>query len=234
MPARKTTPKKSLERCLSFDVGARNLSYCSLVRKDKKFLIDSWDTVDIITKCGSKAKKAYSVHCNTLVKYLITCLHEIFNPVLEDPSVDWNKTAIVIEEQPGRSLRMKVLSYAIVSYFETISVARNLNIRIETMSAKNKLILCDKIGVPKEKPVKRKTTLNTNITAKQKTQRKRNAIYRVNKWRGIEGCRMVLEQFYGDEENENKTKFKKSKKKDDFADSLLQGLFYMGYEFSKK
>ena len=122
---------------------------------------------------------------------------------------------------------MKVLSYAIVSYFETISISHNVNMRISTMSPRNKLLLCDKLNIQLEKPIKIKTKspgVEKKVTAKLKKQREKSKNYRNNKWRAVEGCKKVMTIISMEEKD--REIFKSSKKKDDFADAFLQGLWY--------
>ncbi len=227
--------KKNINRVWSFDVGVRNLSYSILKKRNNSkktksleeaisyICLDEWDCIDILAECGSKAKKVYSVHTNVLVKFMITCLHKKFAPLLDEE--DASKTAIVVEEQPGRSLRMKVLGYAIVTYFETISIIKGLNLKIEIISAKHKLTLCDDLQIP-DKPLSQrcKKTLEASGTAKLKKQRKKSQFYRNNKWRAVQGCKKTMDMISIDESEIEA--FKKTKKKDDLADAFLQGLWF--------
>lgn len=286
-------------RCtrLSFDVGMRNLSHCLLfpkkpsaqlktaeqvldesiaavVKRLGSWKLGSWDTVDILSYGGSKAKLAYSVCTNQLVKYLVGYLQETFghlglptdsalSPDCEEnlstgQSEDESPAAavaaepvlVVVEEQPKRSMRMKVLSYALVTYFETLNLACNRDFRVITLSPKNKLALCDKLQVPAKKPPRvRKTknaARNTGKGAAEEVPTEKQEVddphvgddvepvkkvskatakgqaYRNNKWRAVEGCRIVM-PLLGFSEDQQQA-FEKNKKKDDDADSLLQAL----------
>jgi hypothetical protein len=233
MPKAKAAPK-SKKRVLSFDIGVRNLSYCDVRfalgtksaaeqnRCYRNVVIENWECVDIMRECGSTAKNPYSLGSNRLVYFMIQCLHRRFGECFADP--EKAPTAVVVEEQPGRSMRMKVLGYAVVSYFSTLSVMQNLNLRVETISAKYKLQLCDEIGISKERPALRKSSRPEPATAKARKQRDKGRLYRTNKWRGVEGCKALLLQVQVSDEL--RERFQKSKKKDDLADTLLQAVSY--------
>lgn len=225
-------PEEKEEASSIYDYETSNLAQAI-----SSYSVQDWECVDILTECGSKAEKVYSVKCGILVKYLIKCLHNKFSRDLINGKSHGTSTAIVVEEQPNArrgtkgSMRMKVLSYAIVSYFETMAICENLQMTICMMSAKKKLLLCDQLKVPAEKPIlKTRKVLKSGQTVSTKVskQRIRGKMYRNNKWRAVEGCKIAMDMGSIVTEND-KNIFKNSKKKDDIADAFLQGLWYCAH-----
>lgn len=235
-------------RVLSFDVGVRNLSYCLLASPSppKKSGLDidtrisawsvyDWGCADILDEAGSKAKKVYSVKATTLIRYLLQYLHKKFG-ALFDSGLPAPKLAVLVEDQPRGSKKMKMISYAIVTYFETRAVMNDWKIPIDTVSPKEKLGLCDQLDVETEKPARilktpakpkptpKPKVVKTVPTTKQLKERAKGKRYRNNKWRAVQGCKMAMEMVVIDQTN--KDVFNSSKKKDDIADAFMQGLWY--------
>ncbi len=231
-------------RVLSFDVGVRNLSYCLLASQSapQKTVSDidtrisawsvyEWGCVDILDEAGSKAKKVYSVKATTLIRYLLQYLHKKFGALFDSqPQLPTPKLAVLVEDQPRGSKKMKMISYAIVTYFETRAVMNDWKIPIATVSPKEKLGLCDQLNVETEKPARvlknpaKPKAVKTAPTAKQLKARAKGKRYRNNKWRAVQGCKMAMEIVVIDQANKDVFKF--SKKKDDIADAFMQGLWY--------
>jgi len=267
-----------LTTLLSFDVGIRNLSFCVLrqmfpediidliddnqvdeVRETEKEIslyssisLQNWGCIDIPKENNSNVRNVNTLPIDTLVRYTIRSLDDRFRQQIQKIMSEDQKIRILIENQPNRSLRMNVVSYTIVSYFETlftlgknegdISCAKKRNMKIEMVSAKKKLILCDQMSICKKNPNykprkkknhdsfddnlnsldgKKKSNPKKKITKKKKNQEE----YRNNKWRAVEGCKKLLDEVCVNEEMKNL--FYKSKKKDDLSDSFLQGIYVL-------
>lgn len=212
---------------ISFDIGIKNLAYCVL--SDNSNIMD-WKILNIScdelceyisskgTKCNSSGK--YNINdlciCNSHSKlklYLnekkkkIKTKDTIFNigkkmiSLLDQEFENLLYDLVLIENQPSlKNPHMKSIQMVLYSYFLI-----NSNARIEMVNASNKLkvykgppILC-----PYEKNKKNK--------------------YKINKFLSIQYTNCMIKN----EDNKYIELFNSSNKKDDLADSYLQGIYWI-------
>lgn len=190
---------------LSFDIGIKNLAYCLFQYDpsyDFSFKIIDWNILDI-----SIDEKKNVMDCQS--DKLFHTLHETFG----------NKEIhhVVIENQPVlKNPVMKSVQIMVYSYFK---MARMLQEEIQTVcmvNAGNKL----KFAFNTIQPFLIKETdefndIPTSINPKNKYKETKNA--------SIQYVRALLST---KNQNEQITYFDNFKKKDDLADTLLQGLYY--------
>ena len=190
---------------LSFDIGIKNLAYCLFQydpSSDFSFKIIDWNILDI-----SIDEKKNVMDCQS--DKLFHTLHETFG----------NKEIhhVVIENQPVlKNPVMKSVQIMVYSYFK---MARMLQEEIQTVcmvNAGNKL----KFAFNTIQPFLIKETdefndIPTSINPKNKYKETKNA--------SIQYVRALLST---KNQNEQITYFDNFKKKDDLADTLLQGLYY--------
>jgi len=178
---------------LSIDVGSKNMVLCKVqqLNDDPFFSIHYWRLVS----CHKDGANIAST-CNECVSML---LNEIYtNGLLDD--VD----GILIESQPTRNIKMKVLSHCIQVTFLMIKQNDHFDFTIDFADPKTKLKLCQ-----------------PSPTTRSYLQNKRAAILT---------CGVIMDNYKkinGDDEFVRL--FNSSKKKDDLADSLLQALAHMHY-----
>ena len=190
---------------LAFDIGIKNLAYCLFQydpSSDFSFKIIDWNILDI-----SIDEKKNVMDCQS--DKLFHTLHETFG----------NKEIhhVVIENQPVlKNPVMKSVQIMVYSYFK---MARMLQEEIQTVcmvNAGNKL----KFAFNTIQPFLIKETdefndIPTSINPKNKYKETKNA--------SIQYVRALLST---KNQNEQITYFDNFKKKDDLADTLLQGLYY--------
>lgn len=190
---------------LSFDIGIKNLAYCLFQydpSSDFSFKIIDWNILDI-----SIDEKKNVMDCQS--DKLFHTLHETFG----------NKEIhhVVIENQPVlKNPVMKSVQIMVYSYFK---IARMLQEEIQSVcmvNAGNKL----KFAFNTIQPFLIKETdefndIPTSINPKNKYKETKNA--------SIQYVRALLST---KNQNEQITYFDHFKKKDDLADTLLQGLYY--------
>ena len=220
-------------KVLSWDVGIYNLSYCILEyeNKDDVKIID-WDIVNLVDNEEIKKNR------NLLFENIPKKLYE--KPQLLDVDL------VVIENQPSlKNPQMKSIQMILYSYFlilgKVIGNGENHSSyidKIEFCSASNKLKLYDGPEIILEEKKSRKknveqivlevdNTENKDIvqetTSEKKPKKKVNAIKYADKKRLA-----ILHAQYFLEKNPNYIEFfNNHKKKDDLADSFLQGLYYI-------
>lgn len=240
-------------KILSFDVGIRNLAYsileydsgtkdiilidwdlinfstfeevelkCQNIMKNgqlcnkkcKKYILDSNNSESKIGYCGMHIKKFKSdkiftlkklninkIPIATLMSNLIIALDKIKKDIIQ---VD----EVIIENQPAlKNPKMKTIQITIYNYFLIRELIDNKNTRIKNIiqfSASNKLKAYD----------------GPEIKSKKKGK------YNINKDLGIEYTKYLLQN-----EEKHMIKFNNNPKKDDLADSYLQGLYYIKKKF---
>ena len=214
---------------LSFDVGIKNLAYCSL-NSDKKIL--DWGIINLNKdpKCQCGLQKecsktaAYQVTdsdngevkycCTTHVKkykkkkklnsnYDLFRIAQILIEELNSKTDFLNHEVICIENQPAlKNPTMKSIQMLLYSYFIIEGVCKDpICENVQMINARNKL----------------KVYKGPEVECKFKEKYKRN------KYLSVEYTKnMILE-----EEEKFIQLFSESKKKDDLADAYLQGIYFI-------
>tara|TARA_B110000977_G_scaffold153848_1_gene195481 strand:+ start:45 stop:725 length:681 start_codon:yes stop_codon:yes gene_type:complete len=225
-------------KILSFDIGIKNLAYC-VIDVDKNNKIEDWGILNISVepvcehilkdkRCDKTAKKIIgdkllcSSHCK-LKKYenekmknvkkidgMMLKQGENMIKILDGKDNFLEVDVVCIENQPAlKNPTMKSIQMMLYSYF-LIKGTTNENSSIknlEMINARNKLKAYD--GEVVECDIKDK--------------------YKRTKYLGIKYCENMIvneEQVYID-------RFTISKKKDDLADSYLQGIFYSKFRLKQ-
>lgn len=244
-------------KILSFDVGIKNLAYCILEvnTTSKEYKIIDWDIINlsdvevipvcnfnIVNKtcdkiCNKKASFKYpnGFLCKVHKKKVERDNDSTFNKEIKEikkkkakkkPLIELNKTMIkildnienilnvdevVIENQPSlknphmKSIQMMIFSYFIMRGITDKTLEEGGIKDIVMLSARNKL------------KIYKGPEVECDITDK----------YRRNKYLAIQYCKYMIEN----QEEKFKTQYSVSKKKDDLADSFLQGVFYLDKKF---
>ena len=214
---------------LSFDVGIKNLAYCSL-NEDKKIL--DWGIINLnrdpICQCvlqkecskiatylvtdPTNNEKKYC--CTTHVKkykkkkklnsnYDMFKISQILVEELNSKTDFLNHEIICIENQPAlKNPTMKSIQMILYSYFIIEGVCKDpICSNVQMINARNKL------------KVYKGPEVECNFTDK----------YKRNKYLSVEYTKnMILE-----EDQKFIDLFSESKKKDDLADAFLQGIYYI-------
>jgi len=214
---------------LSFDVGIKNLAYCSL-NEDKKIL--DWGIINLNKdpKCQCGLQKecsktaTYQVTdiennevkycCSTHVKkykkkkklnsnYDMFKISQILVEELNSKTDFLNHEIICIENQPAlKNPTMKSIQMILYSYFIIEGVCKDpICSNVQMINARNKL------KVYKGEPVECKFTDK----------------YKRNKYLSVEYTKLMILE----EEQKFIDLFAESKKKDDLADAYLQGIYYI-------
>lgn len=173
----------------SFDIGEKNMACCELIEipATKQAKILNWQIFDLSN--GKKTKEPVQNVCRRLIA------------MIDDNLYLRTARRVVIEMQPNTNTRMRIISYALDSVFQTLAKARNYEIVVDFIHAVKKLSL-----YPNEDQV----TLKTN--------------YKLRKKLSVELCKDFLKQ-HKDEKN---LKFLTNcKKADDYSDCYLQGVAYI-------
>jgi hypothetical protein len=204
-------------KILSWDVGIYNLSYCLLEKKDDsdEIKIIDWNIVNLVD--NEEMKKNRSL----LFENIPRKLHEI--PQLFDADI------VVIENQPSlKNPQMKSIQMILYSYFlilgKIIGNEHGGYIgKIEFCSASNKLKVYDGPVIVLEQKVPRKKPQTEEIVQDVPVKKSNTIKYADKKRLAIEHTKYFLQK-----NPEYIDFFNNHKKKDDLADSFLQGLYYLG------
>ena len=218
-------------KILSWDVGIYNLSYCILEKnkENNEIKIIDWDIVNLVD--NDEMKKNRSLIFENIPRKL----HE--KPQLLDVDI------VVIENQPSlKNPQMKSIQMILYSYFLILGKVignedKNTSYidKIDFCSAANKLKIYDGPEIILEEKIKRtkqniisipssdETIIKENIELVEKTKSKKPTIKYADKKRlAIEHAKYFVEK-----DEKYKDFFNNHKKKDDLADSYLQGLYYI-------
>jgi len=212
-------------KILSWDVGIYNLSYCILEKKEDSIKIIEWDIINLVD--NDEMKKNRSLIFENIPRKL----HE--NPKLLDVDI------VVIENQPSlKNPQMKSIQMILYSYFlilgKIIGNGENMSYidKVVFCSASNKLkvyngpeiILEEKISKRKKKVVDDNNTIIVEENLPTIKNKKKNTLSYADKKRlAIEHAKYFIEKY----DEKYIDFFNLHKKKDDLADSFLQGLYFM-------
>ena len=215
-------------KLLSWDVGIKNLSYCILEKDDESNIdILHWGIINLQENDELKKNR------NLLFENIPRKLNEL------DCLLDVDK--VVIENQPSlknpqmKSIQMIVYSYFIM-YGKVLSIKENKISEIDFCNASNKLKVYDGPQIILEKKNKKKLSNDSNINdfnivkdnipseeveiAEKSKKKPAKLSYTDKKKMAIEHVKYFLKN-----DEKNLDFFNKHKKKDDLADSYLQGLY---------
>jgi hypothetical protein len=212
---------------LSFDVGIKNLAYCSL---DENKSIKQWGIinmnedpicqVELNKKCEKQA--TYFVRCDDKIEYCCTSHSKRFKKIKKmNTNHDIMKLSqvcigklreldlsnvkyVLIENQPAlKNPVMKSVQMIIYTFFIIEGVMNNQSTieKIHMVNARNKL----------------KVYKGPKIECNKKNK------YAQNKYLSIEYTNVMIEK----ENDFFKEIFNQSKKKDDLADAYLQGIYWI-------
>ena len=214
-------------KVLSWDVGIYNLSYCILEKNEETqdIKIIDWNIVNLVDSIEMKKNR------NLLFENIPRKLHEL--PQL------LNVDHVVIENQPSlKNPQMKSIQMILYSYFLIIGKiigngdkGTNYIENVDFCSASNKLkvyngpeiILEEKVSKRKKKI--ETVVISTEVEIKEPEKKKKGSAvnYKDKKRLAIEHALYFVKlnnPSYIDFFNEHK-------KKDDLADSFLQGIYYL-------
>lgn len=229
---------------LSFDVGIKNLAYC---RMDSDKTIKGWGIINLnenpqcmmcLKKPCSKqssyyfeehGKKCY--YCSTHIKHKtitdkkvrrkklnserdLMNISQICIENLKKIEMD-NVKFVLIENQPAlKNPVMKSIQMIIYTFFIMHGVMNDDNNveKVHMVNARNKLKVYDgpEIEIPYENNTKNK--------------------YKINKYLSIKYTEKMIDK----EDDKYKDLFFESKKKDDLADSYLQGIYWLNKNILKE
>ena len=192
-------------KVLSWDVGIYNLSYC-ILEKDEDIKIIKWDIINLVDNESMKKNR------NLIFENIPRKLQEI--PELLEVDI------VVIENQPSlKNPQMKSIQMILYSYFLILGKVvgngdqGNYIDKIEFCSASNKLKIYD--GPP--------ILLNKNKNETEEVKKNTKLKYSDKKKLAIEHAKYFIEKY----NIELLNFFNDHKKKDDLADSFLQGLYFI-------
>ncbi len=217
-------------KCISFDVGIKNLAYCILDIESSK--ICHWGILNISTdlqcqhihkgkQCDKSAKfidennflvcnnhkqiKKYQDNkfkkCKKKVNPIFDMGKHIISTLNNEPYLS-DIEYVLIENQPAlKNPVMKTVQMIVYSYYLTKCLEKDQIKNIEMINARNKL------------KAYQGPDIKCDITDK----------YKKNKWLAIKYCEQMISQ----ENSIFQELFNSSKKKDDLSDSYLQGVYWI-------
>ena len=184
---------------LSFDIGVKNLAYCLFeYHSHLHFKIIEWDVLNIQTIAKKNVIDLQS-------DILFNCLHDTFS----NKKIDY----ILIENQPVlKNPVMKSIQIMVYSYFKILQRQTDYIVKVLLINAQNKIkfatnTLCNVL------PDIDKTKCVSNSSNKYKIAKDLSIAYTKELLRCLDMDDKLLF-------------FEKFKKKDDLADTLLQGLYF--------
>jgi hypothetical protein len=192
---------------LSFDIGIKNLSYVLLeiininTKIEHCYNIIEWDIINIIENNEKIKDKSFNEISKSLFNKLISKFPNYYIQKLD---------YIVLENQPVlKNPIMKSIQVMIYSYFMTKKIENDYKICVKFQNANLKIKLKDNLeNIDNE--------IKTNTKKLKYNDVKKIGIYMVN---------YLFESNLNINENII-NKYNNTKKKDDLADSLLQGLYF--------
>ena len=220
-------------KILSWDIGIKNLSYCILEREhnDSEINIIHWGIINLQENDELKKNR------NLLFENIPRKLHEL------DYLLNVDK--VVIENQPSlknpqmKSIQMIVYSYFIM-YGKILSNNENKITDIDFCNASNKLKVYNGPQIILEKKNRKKISSDLNINDiniiensnhvdEVEVVEKGTKPKKSDKLSYTEKKKMAIEhvKYFLKNNEKNLEFFNKHKKKDDLADSYLQGLYIL-------
>lgn len=132
---------------LSFDVGQKNLAYCKLCGETNEIL--DWNVITLPTS---------GVPC------VIKALERAFPK-------DSELTTVIVEKQPSRNIKMRIIETVLLSYFATIGVKTTISYSAKhklgtigkTMKGKTNYTMRKKMSVLMCKTYLAQTTVNDTV-----------------------------------------------------------------------
>ena len=157
----------------------------------------------------NKVKKLPKRNCNTIkIEEIILCMWQVLDQCPHLLEVDH----VVIENQPAKKNRtMKAIADSIFNYF----ICRGIVDKERTKSTIEKVSY---ISASNKLKINEENTINA-LKDKNSSEK-----YRIRKKLGIEYCREALK-----DNQEKLDYFNLHSKKDDLADSFLQGIYYLDH-----
>lgn len=181
---------------LSFDIGIKNLAYCLIGEEEK---IKCWKVCDI-------GASTYETQSRKLINELDAIFEEWKEPREKE------SFTVVIERQPSRNPKMRVISGEVFMYFALLQkrpIFEWVDVqKVVYFSPKFKLRVYE--SHEDDEPIVEKTY---------------KSAYTFRKNLAKQHCERIIKRT----DNEWVEYFKASKKKDDLSDSMLQGLAYLRF-----
>lgn len=162
-----------------------------------------WCTLDILLDASSRAKNCRKISSERKSQLMIEAIHR--RPHLWTPLPD----AVVIEQQPRAGLRE--LTYVIMAHFHTRALLCNAPCTVKLYSARNKL----KFPVGTFYDDAKAKSNSTNAKRRKYVEAKNTACVYCEQVLAAVPCLTIWYQ-----------KYRRTLKRDDLADCLLQGLHY--------
>jgi len=185
---------------LSFDVGTKNLAYCLIRDEDEKIL--DWNVVDI-------GAATYDKQCQKMIEALDKIDYSIGYPESVKQSI-----VVVIERQPCRNPKMRVISGQIQMYY---ALEKNACLNNDDLVFIDKVVYYSpKFKLKCYKPQPGDDSI---INKKYKSD------YTFRKDLAKQHCKIMIKR---NQDNKWIELYNKNKgKADDLADSFLQGIAYL-------
>ena len=198
---------------LSFDVGVKNLAYCLFEYHNlKDFQIHEWNILDLV--CDTEVARKGGISLNNQCDVLLRRLKDLF----ETTHIDY----VLIENQPVlKNPTMKTIQIIIYTYFRMLKVNEEKSIiDVILVNANNKVKFVTTV-------LSKKPEMNIVVSPvpsePSSSTTKGRLRYKHNKEVAVNGTRGLLEYL---NHHDSLAYFCSCKKKDDLADTLLQGLYY--------
>lgn len=196
---------------LSFDVGVKNLAYCLFTYDSlTEFEIQEWDIIDLSVGSSSSEQKCRKLTLNDQSDILLKKLKELF----EVTDIDY----IIIENQPVlKNPTMKTIQMIIYTYFRILKTNDGKYIEdVVLVNANNKVRFADNV-------LSKVPNIDLELPPPPSSKDGSRGRYKRNKEVAVTATKRLLERFGSDD---TLAFFTSCKKKDDLADTLLQGLYF--------
>jgi len=223
-------------RIISFDIGIRNLAYCIMKTtpstsandasesksEEQKthpwsiLTIEAWECVDVLTDSGCKAADCKKVSMDRVAQHVTSTLHRRENLFFKEP-IDY----ILVERQVRKAPRNMMTSMAVLCYFLNYNLHQSPEHPVQIprpvlVSAAGKLSVNVEPACFASNTAVHHFANDKSLNASQNKTRRKN--------KAIELCKTILD--FTPSLQSWKSFFIRGKK-DDKADSFLQGLYYL-------